>query len=57
MFTTWNNLGVVLVRHRHCDEAMVQFREAPAINQGLRQVQVNLDDVMARCRRAAPPSR
>lgn len=52
-----NNLGVILVGVGRYDDAVVQFREALTIDPGLREAQVNLDDAVARSRRAAPKSR
>jgi hypothetical protein len=41
----------MLVRLGRYDDAAVQFREALAISPGLREAQVNLDDVTARAKR------
>src|SRR5215467_8648263 len=52
-----NNLGVLLVRLGRYDDAAVQFREALAISPGLREAQVNLDDVTERVKRKGATTR
>ena len=52
-----NNLGVMLVRLGRYDAAAVQFREALAISPGLREAQVNLDDVTGRAKRKGTTTR
>lgn len=52
-----NNLGVMLVRLGRYDDAAVQFREALAISPGLREAQVNLDDVTGRAKRKGTTTR
>ena len=48
---------MILVRLGRYDDAAVQFREALAISPGLREAQVNLDDMTERAKRKGATTR